>query len=91
MLQLNSLFSKKQNNPFQDILSALGTDTVLVTLDYLKMVKAACLEHDVHFSTYGTVFDMLRFLEEKGCLAIKELATGEYTITGLYTYGKHDQ
>lgn len=90
MKTLSSLFSKR-NNPFQDILSALNTDTILVTIDYLKTVRSICASHKVQFSTYGAVFDMLRFLEEKECITIKELDTGEYTITGLYNYGKNNQ
>ena len=90
MIQIMSTLLSK-NNPFQDILSALGTDTILVTIDYLKVVHNICASHNVVFSTYGAIFDMLRFLEENGCIAIKEQATGEYTITGLYNYGKHNQ
>lgn len=79
------------NNPFEDILSALNTSTILVTMDYLKAVRTICEDHNVHFPTYGAVFDMLRFLEENGCISIKEQSTGEYTITGLYNYGKNNQ
>jgi hypothetical protein len=90
ILNLMSKASSK-NNPFQDILSALNTDTILVTMDYLKVVRSICESHKVYFATYGAVFDMLRFLEENGCISIKEQGTGEYTITGLYNYGKHNQ
>lgn len=89
-LNILNLF-KKQNNPFQDILSALNTDTVLITLDYLKEVRTICEAHDVQFHTYGSVFDMLRFLEDNNLVAIKETATGEYTLTGLYKYGKDNK
>lgn len=83
-------FKEKDNNPFQDILSALNTDTVLITMSYLNELKTLCEKRGVIFTTYGAVFDMLRFLEAHKCVTIQETATGEYTMTGLHQYGKNN-
>lgn len=88
---LRNLFKRNNNNPFQDILSALNTDTVLITINYLNAVKIMCEKKGLLFSTYGAVFDMLRFLESHKCVSIQETATGEYTMTGLYNYGKNNK
>jgi len=85
------LFKEEDNNPFQDILSALNTDTVLVTISYLKELKLLCEKKGVSFTTYGAVFGMLRFLETHKCVTIQETATGEYTMTGLHQYGKYNK
>ena len=87
---LLSQFSKNKNNPFQDILSALGTDTIVITMEYLGALKNICADYNVNFTTYGAVFDMLRFLELNKCVSIQENEKGEYTMTGLYQYGKNN-
>jgi len=85
------LFKERDNNPFQDILSALNTDTVLITINYLNELKLLCEKKGVIFTTYGAVFDMLRFLETHKCVTLQETASGEYTMTGLYQYGKNNK
>lgn len=84
-----TISQKKQSsdNPIRIMLTALGTSSVIVTLQYLKELKELFEPYGVSFSTYGSVFDMLRFLESNGCVSIKEINTGEYEMTGLYNYG----
>lgn len=81
---------KKQffNNPFEEILINLGINSKKVTLDYLKELAQICFRYGLHLPTYGSVFDMLRFLEERGCIKITTLETEEYEITGIYNYGR---
>ena len=85
-----TLLQKKQfsDNPIRIMLTALGTSSVTVTLDYLKELKELFEKYGVNFATYGSVFDMIKYLESKGCVTITELDTGEYKITGLYNYGR---
>lgn len=90
-LPILKLLSKKDNNPFEDILSALNTDTILITLPYLDTVKNLCEAKGVYFKTYGAVYDMLQFLEKHNCVRIQELPSGEYTMTGLHSYGKDNK
>lgn len=80
---------KKQSsdNPIKIMLKALGTSSIVVTLDYLTELKQLFEQHGVVFDTYGSVFDMIQYLEKNGCVTITPLDTGEYQLTGLYNYG----
>ena len=75
------------DNPIRVILTELGTSNKIVTIDYLKQVSDTFARSGLKFATYGQVFDMLKFLEARGCITIQETRTGEYNITGLYNYG----
>jgi len=75
-------------NPFKVLLHELGTNTLLVTMDYLDAIKKLFYAYDVEFVNYSQVFEMLEYLQQHGCLNIKQRGDGSYTITGLYNYGE---
>ena len=76
------------DNPIRIFLVDLGTSTKTVTIPLLTELSDLFKLHGIKFATYGSVFDMLKFLESRGCIVITPKDTGEYEITGLYNYGK---
>ena len=79
--------NQSSDNPIRIFLTELGTSTRTVTIPLLAELAELFKRHGVTFATYGSVFDMLKFLESRGCVNITEKDTGEYEITGLYNYG----
>lgn len=80
--------NQSSDNPIRIFLTDLGTTTRTVTIPLLTELSELFKKHGIKFATYGSVFDMLKFLESRGCVSITEKDTGEYEITGLYNYGK---
>ena len=80
--------TKPTGNPFKELLYELQTDTIAITLEYLHSLGVLFKKYGVEFNDYGSVFEMLEFLEQNGCVTIAPQGDGSYTITGLYTYGR---
>lgn len=80
--------NQSSDNPIKIFLTDLGTSTKTVTIPLLSELSQLFKKYGVTFATYGSVFEMLKFLESRGCVTITEKDTGEYEITGLYNYGK---
>jgi hypothetical protein len=81
----------KNPNPIKDLLYELQTNTKVITLEYLVKLGRLFKKYGVQFNDYGAVFEMLKFLEQNGCVTITEQSDGSYLITGLYNYGQNLQ
>lgn len=78
------------DNPIKELLYSLGTNTQVITLEYLNRVSDILLKYNVNLQTYGNVFRFLEYLEEKGCIRIdKDNNKDVFILTGLYNYGKN--
>ena len=78
---------QSSDNPFRTILTSLGTATKTVTIDYLNELALVFKTHGVNFETYGSIFEMLQFLEEHKCVKLTKNDREEWELTGLYNYG----